>query len=314
MKKTTYLLGAIILGLTSCQSTPKTSDQDVINMTAYAGHYVSDGYEQRNEGYDWVGVSIDASSDSTAQISIRSRADQKKPTCTFDAEAKLIGKDSLESIYEGKSILYLFKNDSLIIKGRDQEAENQLYYFCSGGATVAGTYVKINGDLDQTQIDKTVFKASFGYDQLMFFTDQKEGKLTIRPVGLTKDNREVVRELKEDVKSAEIGDIDGDNSPELFFYVKSVNNGLTVVGYSTNNGKSLSEVSLTPIAENDTILNGYRGEDKYAMVENNLIRRFPIFEKEDNNFKKTGKMRQIQYKLKRGEACKILEIDKVIEF
>lgn len=303
------------MGLAACKTSGKSSEEmKAFELTTCVGNYVSDGYQQRAEGYDWVGVHIEQTSDTTVHVKIRSRADLKKPTCTFDADAQVIGKDSLESIYEGKSILYLFKNDTLTIKGRNEEAENLLHFFCSGGATVAGAYAKISGELDQTQIDKTLFQASLSYDKILFFIDQKEGKLTIQPVGLAEDNRELVRELKEEVKSAEIGDIDGDNSPELFFYVKSGNNGLSLIGYSANNGKSMSEVSMTPIAENDKILDGYRGEDEYAMVENCLARRFPIYVKEGNEFKKSGKMRQIQYKLKLGEACKVLEIDKVIEF
>lgn len=316
MKKSLLLVGlTTMIGFTACKTAGKSPEGvNAFELNTCVGNYVSDGYQQRAEGSDWVGVHIEQTSDTTVHIRIRSRVDIKKPTCTFDADAQVIGKDSLESLHEGKSVLYLFKNDTLTIKGRNEEAENLLYFFCSGGATVAGAYAKINGELDQTQIDKTDFQASLSYDKLMFFIDQKEGKLTIQPVGLTEDSRTIVREVKEEVKTAEIGDIDGDNSPELFFYVKSSNKGLALVGYSTNNGKSLSEVSMTPIAENDPMLNGYKGEDEYAMVENNLVRRFPIYAKEGNDFKKSGKMRQIQYKLKLGEACKVLEVDKVVEF
>ena len=316
MKRFLLLVVITTLGWTSLKATtPTGSTIESFNLKKVTGNYVSDSYNKRAKGYDWVGVTVNSLDNKTARITVRSRADIKKPTCSFDGEAKVIGRDSLETFYEGKSILFLFKNNKLTIKGRNEEAENILPFFCSGGATMAGTYVKIKGSLDRKQIDKTVYQCSLGYDKLMFLISQKEGKLTIMPIGLTADNSKIVRVLKDSIRSAEISDIDGDNSPEIFIYT-SANNGKKVnaIGFSVNNGKSMSDIYLPPLNTDKKVTEGYMGKDEFAMVENCLARRFPIFKKEGNSYKPTGKMRQVQYKLKKGEACKVLTVDKVIEF
>ncbi|MDF2377039.1 MAG: hypothetical protein P1U81_12405 [Verrucomicrobiales bacterium] len=45
-----------------------------------------------------------------------------------------------------------------------------------------------------------------------------------------------------------------------------------------------------------------------------LARRFPVYKEGDSNAKPSGGTRQIQYKLKAGEAGWILRIDKVTAY
>ena len=53
------------------------------------------------------------------------------------------------------------------------------------------------------------------------------------------------------------------------------------------------------------------GHDEFAVVENVLARRFPVYKEGDSNANPTGGTRQIQYKLKAGEAGWVLRVDKV---
>lgn len=69
------------------------------------GNYVSDFYAQRNEGYDWVAVSVKKNSPDEIFLSVRSRADKKKPTCTFDTKAYKINDSTYVAVEEGKKIL-----------------------------------------------------------------------------------------------------------------------------------------------------------------------------------------------------------------
>jgi len=74
------------------------------------------------------------------------------------------------------------------------------------------------------------------------------------------------------------------------------------------NGKS----SMTPVhLDEDTpeTLKGYAGHDEYEAMEGTFARRFPIFEGD----KETGKTRQVQYKLVKGEASWQLKVDKPLE-
>jgi hypothetical protein len=56
------------------------------------------------------------------------------------------------------------------------------------------------------------------------------------------------------------------------------------------------------------------GHDEFAVVEGIVAQRFPIYNQGDSNAKPTGKMRQLQYKLKQGEAGWVMKLDRVTEF
>jgi hypothetical protein len=47
---------------------------------------------------------------------------------------------------------------------------------------------------------------------------------------------------------------------------------------------------------------GYQGHDTFAVVEDTLSRRFPIYKTGDTNARPTGGLRQVNYKLVPGEA------------
>ena len=59
---------------------------------------------------------------------------------------------------------------------------------------------------------------------------------------------------------------------------------------------------------------GYMGHDQFAVGEGSLLRRFPIYKAGDANAKPSGKTRQLQYKLKAGEAGWMLKVGKVTDF
>lgn len=141
--------------------------------------------------------------------------------------------------------------------------------------------------------------------------------LYIIPSGLTVVNDT----LRHDITgysfvNAEIGDLNIDSYPEIFVYLSSEGSGSygKLIGYSTNNGKSVSQVYLPEISENEEINEGYMGHDEMAIVESTFCQRFPVYKEGDSNAQPTGGMRQIQYKLVDGEAGRMLAVDKVEEF
>jgi hypothetical protein len=56
------------------------------------------------------------------------------------------------------------------------------------------------------------------------------------------------------------------------------------------------------------------GHDEFAVVENRLVRRFPVYLAGDTNAEPSGGTRQIQYRLDAGEAGWILAVDRVVEY
>ncbi len=135
--------------------------------------------------------------------------------------------------------------------------------------------------------------------------------VTIKPSGLTASNEEVRRDIKGTVTEAEVGDLNIDQSPEVYVYVtkSGPENGTELIAYASNSKKSMSEAYLAPPDLSSPDFKGYKGENEFAIVESTLIQRFPIFDGD----KKTEKMRQIQYKLKPGEATWQLVKEKVTE-
>ncbi|APD07226.1 hypothetical protein UJ101_01715 [Flavobacteriaceae bacterium UJ101] len=156
------LLLVLIICFVSCKQTTHTQhnpshielENRYIN---HSGNYVSESYSKRDMGYDWVAVKINQTSPGQISISIRSRADKKKPSCTFDSIAEKIKDNTFQTIIEKKTILFEFNHNALTISTKDFDDRFILMYFCNGGGSLMGEYKKITEELDHTQIDKKPF-------------------------------------------------------------------------------------------------------------------------------------------------------------
>jgi len=296
----------------------KTEFTEELNVL---GSYVSDNYSKRSEGYDWVAISVTETETNQLNVSVRSRADKKKPTCTFDAVAKKVDDKVYQTLIDGEFILFEFTNEQISITSEKKEDEGLLYFYCSGGASIAGTYKKINEPIDQNQIDKTKFNRVLNLQDVGFNVSsiEKDGKntLSIFTFGLKeREYNETFNIDGEEVINAEVEDLNSDGSPELFVFTQSVGSGSygNVYAFSVNNKKSMSEVYFQPTAENSEINKGYMGHDEFSLVENTLGQRFPIYKEGDTNAEPTGGTRQVSYRLVEGEAMRKLEVDKITEY
>jgi hypothetical protein len=141
-------------------------------------------------------------------------------------------------------------------------------------------------------------------------------RLKIIPTGLTEDGSPAESEIDGTVSGAEIGDLDGNGFPEVYVYVTSAGSGSygTLVAYAVNKGKSMSPIFLPDLAEDAKASKGYMGHDEFAVLENALGRRFPIYTEGDTNSQPTGKTRQLQYRLVAGEAGWVLKPYDVTEY
>jgi len=139
--------------------------------------------------------------------------------------------------------------------------------------------------------------------------------LRIVATGLTTDAAPITREVDGTVIGAEVADLNMDQSPEIYVFVQSAGSGSygSLVAYAAHKRKSLSEIFLPPITENAKASKGYMGHDEFAVVENSLARRFPIYRKGDTNAKPTGGTRHLQYKLVEGEAGWVLKVTKIVD-
>ena len=137
-------------------------------------------------------------------------------------------------------------------------------------------------------------------------------RLRIIPGGLTSDNSSALTIIDGIVTGAEVADLNTDRSPEIYVYITSPGSGSygSLVAYSANDKKSMSPIYFPSLNDDKTSSRGYMGHDEFAIVENTLARRFPIYKEGDSDANPTGGTRQLQYKLEADEATWNLRLDK----
>ncbi len=134
--------------------------------------------------------------------------------------------------------------------------------------------------------------------------------LKIQPM----DEKVIERHIDDPVIDAAVGDLNGDGFYEILIFTQSVGSGSygNVIAYSSNRGLSWSEVSYPELSSK--LKQGYMGHDKFEVVDNVLVRQFPLYLEGDTNANPKGKTRQIQYDLKDGEASRQFVVSNVNEF
>ncbi|CAM1347332.1 hypothetical protein [Tenacibaculum insulae] len=319
----TFLTALLFVVLISCKQSVNKEKNDTTTTkkethVAFYGNYVDNNYDKRAEGLDWVAVSVKPNNNKSVLISVRSRADQKKPTCTFDTKAYKKNETDYVSTYNGKKITFHFDKENITISS---EKEEDLSFFCNGGATIAATYKKVDKKLDTLQIDLTTFSKVLNLQGIGFnissIKKNNKNTLSIFTFGLEKQNyNESFNIENEIIIDAEVEDLDSDNSPELLIYTQSLNDKKhgNVYAFSVNNKKSMSKVAFVPVTKNNKVNNDYNGNDEFSVIENSLVQRFPVYQTTENKTFLTDKTRQISYKLVKGEALKKLVINEITEF
>ena len=131
MMRKTLLLSMLLVSLTACQNTntqgletttvlqnnlPTTTatDKHTNNIT---GDYVTDGYTKRNEDYDWFAISVRDAGQDAISVSIRSRIDKKKPTCTLDTVLHKAHDGRYQFWVDNNPVYFRFNDNSLSIEG-----------------------------------------------------------------------------------------------------------------------------------------------------------------------------------------------------
>jgi hypothetical protein len=182
-------------------------------------------------------------------------------------------------------------------------------------ATPAGTPAQVPAPAVQPAAPSAApaLDTTVSWRNISFHVVVRNDTLTIEPKGLAIDNRRIDESITGSPVKAEIGDLNKDNWPELLVYFvsqDSVRRG-DLIGYSSNAGKSVSQLYFSGITYDTTANKGYGGHDEFAIVDGAFVQRFPVH---DAQGKPTGKTRQIRYKLVDGEAARGLKIEKIVEF
>jgi hypothetical protein len=166
---------------------------------------------------------------------------------------------------------------------------------------------------DNTAPNANTFTQKLSLHGITFEISSQGSILRIVPSGLKIDNSPIERAIDGVVTGADIGDINVDQSPEIYIYVKAKDSA-SLIAYSANKKNSLSDIYLPPFTDDPKLSKGFRRHSEIALVENVVAQRFPIFKDGDSDGKPTGGIRQMQYKLKQGESSWVLKLDKTIEY
>lgn len=139
--------------------------------------------------------------------------------------------------------------------------------------------------------------------------------LVVTPAGLATDNRPQRQDIDGSVSSAEVADLDGNGSPELYITITSAGSGSagSLLGFAANRRQSLSGVFLPPLDPASPQAQGYQGHDSFRVEGRRLVQRFPLYQPGDANATPSGGQRALFHRLVPGEAGWQLVLDKAVD-
>jgi len=136
--------------------------------------------------------------------------------------------------------------------------------------------------------------------------DGAKKTLKVKPKGFESVNKEEIMEINGPLKKVELADLDKDSFQELVLFIKESDTKENIVVFSSINNKVMSKV--VPLTVADSEKTGYRGEDKYKINDNQLVRVFPKYKEGDKKGKPSGGKRTLAYELVVEEATKFLKV------
>ncbi len=161
------------------------------------------------------------------------------------------------------------------------------------------------------------FSTTLSYQGLTFDIQSAnkdiDNSITLTTKGLQRENLPIKENIDGKVTGAEIADLNGEGFPEVYIYINAndANAKGILLAYASNKNISITPIHLPAITDDPKMALGYMGHDEFAVVENALERRFRIDGKVS---KDKYSYRQIQYKLKAGEAKWLLVRTRATDF
>jgi hypothetical protein len=154
------------------------------------------------------------------------------------------------------------------------------------------------------RIDTTMKVGKAGFRINCYNKSSEKNPITIYPVGFESEARDFSFELKGVLIGTEVDDLNKDGFPELLLFVTSSDslNKSSVIAISSQENKSVAPIIFPDILDDPRLRDGYKGADKYMLLEGVLMRTYPLYEKDANGVQQpTGKMRRLMYRVAPGE-------------
>jgi len=126
------------------------------------------------------------------------------------------------------------------------------------------------------------------------------------------NNYSEIYEDRDPISDIFLSDLDGNGFDEIYIITTSAGSGCygAVLGFASNNDKSLSMINFPEVQEGDNNFKGYMGHDTFRIEDGKLVRIFPIYYQGDTNQNPTGGKRKLVYGLYPGEAMWQLKVEK----
>ena len=139
-------------------------------------------------------------------------------------------------------------------------------------------------------------------------------KITITPKGFSESNNPIELGETDPFDYALVADVNGDGFDEIYVITRGAGSGsyAKIYGVSSNRDKSATPIYVPELSDDDFVklFPGYMGHDTFYVEGDKLMRKYPVYKKEDSQNNPTGGERVLEYVLKPGEASWILEIKK----
>jgi len=143
-------------------------------------------------------------------------------------------------------------------------------------------------------------------------TSASLSKISIKPKGFEFSKDVIQMEESDPFDYALVADVNNDGFDELYIITRGAGSGsyANIYGFASNKDKSVSPIYVPELSDDEfvALFPGYMGHDKFYIEDNKLLRKYPVYKKEDSNDNPTRGEKVLEYNLKMGEASWILEI------
>lgn len=155
------------------------------------------------------------------------------------------------------------------------------------------------------RIDTTLKIGKVGYRVDCRNKNIDQNQLTVKPVGFQSEARDMSFAIRGRVLRAEIDDMNNDSYPDLLLtiYMDSTATYGTVYAFVSDANKGMIPCILPDLTMDGKMNAGYKGHDKFTLMEGTLLQKFPVYKPGDAKDNPTGGNRVLQYRLvKSGEG------------
>lgn len=158
-----------------------------------------------------------------------------------------------------------------------------------------------NAQSQYNKIDTTVKVGKSGYKVICNNKSAEKNLISIKPVGFEGEARDMEFYIKGRIKNVQVDDFNNDGFPDLIIFSEGGDENpiehVNIYAITSVENKSCAPIYFPDILDDAKLRDGYKGHDRFSLMEGTVFRTFPIFKPDDTADKPTGGKRVVQYKM-----------------